>query len=373
MRQCQKCIISDSFPTVTIENGLCSFCRQHETGAAKNREVKGHDQLAALFAPKKTAAYHCAVPLSGGKDSSYILYYAVRKLGLKPLAMHFDNGFVTPMAKGNVERICTTLGVDLVVGKASRYRQKMLQEALLMSRDLGRFVKYCGNCENNLRSFAINEASRRNIPYLLWGATDFEDSAKSFQAASSSMKFREQWGTAKYKLGKARQHTGTLVGAHVPWSRKLRAVGHAAMYMFYCVCDNLAIGAPEGWRKLSPFLEVTFARKPVQAVYFYDYIQYDPSGHVETLRRELQWESPDDQQSRFDCRIVALKELQQLRTTGLTASGFTMASLVRTGRLDREEALKKEQEVRRRLVDVCREVAEQVGVDINEMLAVPEA
>lgn len=369
MERCQKCIIPDSFPNVTIEHGLCSFCRQSEANKPQARQVKGHEQLLALLKSRHGAAYDCAVPLSGGKDSSYILYYVVRELKLKPLALFFDNGFVTEMAKRNVERICTALGVDLVVGRASPYRHKLMREAMLMSRCLGQFVKYCGNCENNLRSFTLNEANRRNIPFLIWGATDFEDTAQSFGASSDSKKFRQEWGTFKYMASKTWQHVQKLFGSDVSPGRKLRAFVHALKYMFYCVCDNVASKAPVGWRRFNPFLQVTFARSPVQAVYFYDYIQYDPYRHIETLRRELQWEAPEGQEIRHDCKIVSLKNMQQLMATGLTASGFTLATLVRNGLLDRQEALKRERLLCERLVKDCREVAEQLGVDVEDVLA----
>lgn len=159
MNRCKKCIITDSFPNITIENGLCNYCRIITKESATKRVAKGKDKLLNLLTSSQaTSPYHCAVPLSGGKDSSYILYYVVRELGLKPMAIFFDNGFATDMAKRNVDRMCKTLNVDLVVGKASPYRKKLLREAMLISRNLGQFVKYCGNCENNLRSFTINQS-----------------------------------------------------------------------------------------------------------------------------------------------------------------------------------------------------------------------
>ncbi|OGP50961.1 MAG: hypothetical protein A2Y79_10370 [Deltaproteobacteria bacterium RBG_13_43_22] len=370
MEKCQKCIIPDSFPNITIEDGLCSFCREQASNVAKTRDVRGRDQLSALLKTRKTASYDCAVPLSGGKDSSYILYYMVRELNLKPLAIFFDNGFITEMAKRNIERICTALGVDLVVGKASPYRRKQLKEALLMSGSLGQLVKYCGNCENNLRSFTLNEAAQRNIDYLIWGSTDFEDTAQSFEASSPSgaKKFREKYGTFRYMAGKPLQHLQKLAGSTGQWGNKLQAFGHGVKYLFYCLCDNYATKAPEGWRKLNPFLQVTFARKPVQVVYFFDYVPYDPYRHIETLREELQWEAPEGQEIRFDCKLASLKNVQYLLETGLTAFGFTLSTLIRNDLLQREEAIKRENRLRRRLLADCRQLADQVGVDIDNVL-----
>ena len=52
--------------------------------------------------------------MSGGVDSSYLAYFAVRKLGLRPLAVHFDNGWNTELAVENVNRIIDELHLELL-------------------------------------------------------------------------------------------------------------------------------------------------------------------------------------------------------------------------------------------------------------------
>lgn len=56
--------------------------------------------------------YDCAVGLSGGRDTSYCLY-VTKQLGLRPLAVHFDNGWDSYIAKENIRRVCGALDVDL--------------------------------------------------------------------------------------------------------------------------------------------------------------------------------------------------------------------------------------------------------------------
>jgi N-acetyl sugar amidotransferase len=57
--------------------------------------------------------YDCIVGVSGGKDSSYLLYLVKEKLNLKPLAVHYDNGFDSETSVSNILNVCQKLNVDL--------------------------------------------------------------------------------------------------------------------------------------------------------------------------------------------------------------------------------------------------------------------
>ena len=55
--------------------------------------------------------YNCIIGLSGGLDSSY-LAYQVKKLGLKPLAIHVDNGWNSELSVRNINNIVSKLNID---------------------------------------------------------------------------------------------------------------------------------------------------------------------------------------------------------------------------------------------------------------------
>ena len=109
MRICQRCIIPDSYPNVTFDDGICSLCRIHDRSPRLERSTLGRDKLLEKLTSKATDKYHCVVPLSGGKDSSYALFCVVRELGLKPLAVWADSGFVVGSARANIEKMCEKL------------------------------------------------------------------------------------------------------------------------------------------------------------------------------------------------------------------------------------------------------------------------
>lgn len=116
---CRRCLYDSKLPGITFNNdGLCSYCvitkeMEHEnpTGREGWRRLK---KLAAeIRRAGKNKQYDCAIGVSGGCDSSYLLHLAKRKLGLRPLAVHFDNTWNSKIAVENINRLLTKLNIDL--------------------------------------------------------------------------------------------------------------------------------------------------------------------------------------------------------------------------------------------------------------------
>ena len=95
-KQCSRCILDTTDPDITFDQfGVCHYCHKYDY------TVKNH---CSHFTPKKLEylvneikkegvgkPYDAIVGLSGGVDSTYALYLAVKKLGLRVLALHVDN------------------------------------------------------------------------------------------------------------------------------------------------------------------------------------------------------------------------------------------------------------------------------------------
>jgi hypothetical protein len=91
------------------ELGVCEFCEMHD----RLEQNSSADLDRIIEKIKKQKGYQALVGISGGHDSSYLLWWAVSN-GIKVLALHFDNGYNTPEAEFNMSRIVHVLGVDLV-------------------------------------------------------------------------------------------------------------------------------------------------------------------------------------------------------------------------------------------------------------------
>jgi tRNA(Ile)-lysidine synthase TilS/MesJ len=366
MNICKKCIIPDTFPNVTFENGVCSVCNNHQHTKKMNINYLGKDKFVEVLNSKKGTEYDCAVPSSGGKDSSYVLYYIAKELKLKPLAIFFDNGFTTDYALENIKNICEKLDVDLVVGHSTEYRDKFIRETLYLSKYLGRMLPLCSNCETNLRSFAINEATTRDIPFIIWGSTDFEDGEETF-VDSESETFRQSYGKIGNTFKKISGSVQMIVSGG-SFLNKIKAMGHATKFIYYIIRDNIKMQVPEGMKKFIPFSEVSFEGKGIQTLYFYDYIPYNPFEFIKKLEQEIGWKAPEGKEGKMDCRLAFWKDYEKVKKTGLSGTGFTLSVLVRDGKLSRDEALKKEELKKKDLKQECQRIGDDYNVELDGLL-----
>jgi len=371
MKVCKECIIPDSFPDVNFVNGKCTFCRNYSDFTKNRVYILGKERLLKVLKSEKKNKYDCLVPLSGGKDSSYVLFYIVNELELKPLAAYFDSGFSTEVSKRNIARLCKKLSVDLVIGKASKYRRKLVMESLKIARYKGRIGNICANCENNLRSFVINEALKRKIPFIIWGSTDFEELFSVFLKPNTPT-FQEDFGKniVNKMAKKASSAVAELSGPRVSLINKFRIVFYYFKIFYLRIRDNIEMKPPEGYRKLNPFLEVKFNGKDVKVVYFFNYIKYDPYKNIEILKKEVGWEAPYGKEIRSDCLIHHVVNYQHLMDTGITQDGFNLSVLVRSGHLTRIEAIEKEKLIKRDLKKDCKKLCEELGISIEEIFEI---
>ncbi|PLC52998.1 ExsB family protein [Pollutimonas nitritireducens] len=117
---CTRCVMDTSASDIVFDAmGVCNYCSQflihskdiiYQDPVAKKAEL---DRIVAqIKAAGKNKRYDCIVGVSGGVDSSWVLYQAV-KLGLRPLAAHMDNGWNSELAQHNIANLVQGLGVDL--------------------------------------------------------------------------------------------------------------------------------------------------------------------------------------------------------------------------------------------------------------------
>lgn len=135
---CVRCVMDDTVKGITFdENGECTFCKIHDDLERKfplNDETP--QRLQTLVEKIKQDGngkkYDCIVGVSGGRDSTYTLHNAV-KLGLRPLAVHFDNGWNSEIAVQNIKNATKILGVDLHTHVADWEEFKDLQRSFLFA------------------------------------------------------------------------------------------------------------------------------------------------------------------------------------------------------------------------------------------------
>lgn len=120
--RCTRCVMDDaSDPTIRFdEKGQCNYCTQAlaEKDSVYFPGAEGERRLDALVDTLKKEGrgkeFDCIMGLSGGLDSSYLLYLGHKK-GLRILGVHIDDGFDTDISKANLERLVKATGIHYVV------------------------------------------------------------------------------------------------------------------------------------------------------------------------------------------------------------------------------------------------------------------
>jgi len=111
-RICSRCVMDTTDPNITFDShGQCNHCKKAEPrGDQKKRALER--LLADIQREGLGRRYDCIAGVSGGVDSSNAVYHA-KKLGLRPLAVHVDNGWNTEASTRNVRQLIDRLGLDL--------------------------------------------------------------------------------------------------------------------------------------------------------------------------------------------------------------------------------------------------------------------
>lgn len=134
--RCSRCIMDYTVQDIWYnDEGVCKYCLIHDELEKQHPLGKeGEKRLESIVAQIKKAGkgkeFDCIVGVSGGRDSSYTLLTAV-KLGLRPLAVHFDNGWNTEISVQNIKNQVEKLGVTLHTVVADWEEFKDLQRSFL--------------------------------------------------------------------------------------------------------------------------------------------------------------------------------------------------------------------------------------------------
>ncbi len=139
-RSCVQCIMDTTLPDIEFdEKGVCNYCKRYEERIQKdlNYNAAGEARLAALIERIKregtARAYDCLIGVSGGADSTYVAYLVKKTFGLRPLAVHLDNGWDAELAVANVEHTLKRLEIDLYTNVLDWEEFRNLQVAFLRS------------------------------------------------------------------------------------------------------------------------------------------------------------------------------------------------------------------------------------------------
>ncbi|WP_395947610.1 N-acetyl sugar amidotransferase [Caedibacter taeniospiralis] len=137
---CTNCVMDTTDSKITFdENGVCDHCNTFKKRVLpiwhpdENSMTKMQKLAEKIKQRGKGKDFDCIIGMSGGVDSSYLVYLAKEKLGLRPLVFHVDAGWNSQQAVNNIERIVDKLGLDLYTEVIDWEEMKDLQLAFFKS------------------------------------------------------------------------------------------------------------------------------------------------------------------------------------------------------------------------------------------------
>ena len=167
---CKRCVLDTTVSDIWFnKEGECKYCLIHDELEKSHPLDDKHSYILNNLISKiknsnKNKKYNCIVGVSGGRDSTYTLLTA-KKNGLKPLAVHFDNGWNTEIAVKNIKNACKKLDVDLYTVVANWEEFKDLQVSFLKSSTPDADIP----TDYAIYSVLYNIANKKGIKYILNG------------------------------------------------------------------------------------------------------------------------------------------------------------------------------------------------------------
>jgi N-acetyl sugar amidotransferase len=167
---CTRCILDNSATDIWFnDQGVCKYCEIHDEMEKLHPLGPGSEGNLSTILNKikekgKNKTYDSIVGVSGGRDSTYTLLMAV-KLGLRPLAVHFDNGWNSDISVKNIKKACDKLKVPLFTIVADWEEFKDLQVSFLKASTPDADVP----TDYAIYSVLYDVANKEGVRYILNG------------------------------------------------------------------------------------------------------------------------------------------------------------------------------------------------------------
>lgn len=303
---CKSCVMDTSDSKIKFDSyGVCDHCNTFNIeikpiwNYGKGRQNDLKRILTRIKNQSKDKDFDCIMGMSGGIDSSYLLYIMTKKYGLRPLVFHVDAGWNSQIAVNNIQRLVDGLGLDLYTEVINWEEIKDLQLAFFKSG-----VPHVDVPQDHAFFATMYKfASQNNIKYILTGGNYSTECIRNpiewMYYQSDSIQLRDIY--KKYGTGKLKD---------------------------YPVSNIL-------WHKIYlPYIKGIKLIKPL------DYIPYDKDKAMQLLVDKFGYQKYP--QKHFESRFTRFYESYWLpKKFGYDTRKVQYSSLILTKQMTREDALEK--------------------------------
>jgi len=179
-KRCLKCAASEHMIPLDAD-GVCTTCKaidptQQDIDFDTSADLNSFNELLMESQGLGTCQYDALIPYSGGKDSTYLIKRIQTEFPkLRLLAFTIDNGFMSPVAKENVDELLLKLNVDHVfVRPAKDFYTKLFSYGITHLNDEGGYGTVDFSDGEFILDTARNIACEKKIPLILCGYSKYQ-------------------------------------------------------------------------------------------------------------------------------------------------------------------------------------------------------
>lgn len=318
MKICSNCVMPETSETLVFsEKNKCSVCTQIENKKKidwNKRELLLNELIEKY---KGKYDYDCIVPFSGGKDSTFALWYLVKEKKLNPLVIRFDHNFYRENTEKNNEKCLNKLGVDFINFKPNfNIVKKIMLESLIRRGD------FCWHCHVGIAALPINYAIQKKIPLIFYGEPSAEYS--SFYKYSDF----EELNVEKFN--------------------KISNLGINAEDMY----EMLKHRYPDENIQITDFKPYFFPSQrdlninKIKAAYLGNYIPWDVKKQVAIIKKDLSWSGDEVEgipkeydYEKIECMMQGVRDYIKFLKRGFGRTAHLASIDIRNNRLSRNKGL----------------------------------
>ena len=319
---CSRCLLTGGTPGIHFdENKVCNYCIEYLPMKTYGEE-KLLRELDRFRDPNKEC--ECMICVSGGRDSTYLLWKMVHDYKMNPLVVTYKSPFLSKQAQSNVELAVRKLKVDHLYWEYpqnAHFKTTKKHLKIWLKKPSSIMIPFvCAHCKSwNFQFYEI--AREHKIPLIFFGSNPLETAsfkkagfggARTYGKLSNipnilSKSFKELYSNPSYLTA----NWGIIPKMYL-------GVGHSTAYM-------------------------RFRNKDITVIRLFDYLKWDEKNVISTITKNIGWKkSPEVESSwRFDCRLDYFRRLMYHSVIGVTELRDLFSKMIREGMLSREEALER--------------------------------
>lgn len=349
LKRCARCLLPETFPLIEFdEKGECNYCRNYKKGRPLG-SCALHEAIEKIRGPHKKDRFDCIVPLSGGRDSSWMLHFLKKEIGLNPVAITYDWGMNTPQGDKNAANICRTLRVPRIIVRADiekkRRNIKKNVEAWLKKPSLSTVTLFMAG-DKSIYYILARQRKALEIPLIFWGSNRLE---------------RTDFKTAFFNIDENYEKKDY---ADLRLFNKIRlAMGFGKEFFSNPSLINTSL-----FDTFSCYLGYYFY--PKNYVKFFDYFQWNEEQINSDLKGLYGWEGEEGFSSswRIGDGTAALYNYIYCRVAGFSEIDTFRSNQIREGILSREKGLQLVLEENKAREESIRWYCRTAGVDFDSLI-----